>query len=450
MKKCITSFLICFVFAFGVITAFGCRDEVYAVPSDAFTPFGTLVSGTIPVCDFYDEWGDEPKTQTEIYTLIEKSNSSSYAFLYHSESSGTLSVMVYSTSTVDCALHYFSEYNYSDNVTDEDKNFSPSSFSCSSNGYTYALSFSNYYFGHNWDTYNYSLPVVTVPDSYYYNPQAILNTVLDLDGSAGFEFTVEDNSPPEYSEEIGYLTGFSHQATQYIESESSNSDQGKFWDTYSWNLSTSTGYSIQPDDTVKLRLVCSYGNFARDIVEYDVSGDKSVYMVDRSDLLEQCDSIASYKDSLSFWEILTSGFGKSDPLSVVCYACVFTSDGRCGSWIRQDSTWNIDNGGNGYDPNVSVGNFDDDGNFVSDSDKGYVGGQGNSTYDPDSGILYSGVDNLDSSSLISAIKNLVDGVGQVPQIIALMFLWLPTWVLTFFSVCVAIWGLVLVKKAIFG
>lgn len=474
MKKCIASFLMCFVFAFGVITAFGCRDVVFASDHTVLFSGGVgvpmsspndFVLGSLDDCFLtYDNHSSSDySTYYQFYVNNISSDDTNPLFflvkipydnnLWQYYMFGYTNSVSTSGVTFDVTQAYWA-YNPSDGGLAEYIRFSTSS-NHASNKYTgvptnanlvkfsYSYTSIGQLLSSNMDYSFHNIPIVTLSNCTDISSLTLDDIFSIASGNfegADYDFSNIDVNY-EFSEDIGYLSNLTVKQKNY-ENNATHQISRRVY-SFFWGYESSTGVDLSDSRySLEIKAQIKYKDLAFDDISIDDSPLCNAFKYD-SDWTELHNSASNCLDAYNSDSIFSrTGFG-----TTYYFRIIDTESNLCGNWLKAY----ID-----FDGVVNVslveetGNFDDSGSWVGDGNEfygsgGVQNGDNESTYVPSDSSS-----KLDYSGIGDSISSLVDGVGQVPSVIAMLFSWLPTWVIVFLSVSIAIWGIMIVKKAIFG
>ncbi len=423
MKKCIASFLICFVFAFGVITAFGCRDEVFAESCSYPIASATYISSGVTY-DYTLSYNDDGSCVFLPCFFNYHDYAHQFVFIYGSHESYYSGRPVVSFSSSDNSGSYelilgrqfesngfYISVFYSSDVIEDSK--------CDAS-----------YFGR---LFNESY------DADYI--QKNIETFIPL--MEGFSWV---SSEPEFSEDIGYLSNVQVVKQDYSDDQVTGAPQSHITKrvyAFSWGYESSTGVDLSnPRYVLDIKARLEYKDLAFDDIVIDDSPLCNTFSY-KSNWNTLHDSATNCLDAYSSDNIFNrEGFG-----TIYYFRILDTETNTCGKWLKVDINWT---GLTTISPIGETGDFDESGSWVGDGNETSLKG-GMQNGDNESTLVFTDSSGkLDYSGIGDGVSSLVDGVGQVPSVISMLLSWLPNWVIVFLSVSIAIWGIMIVKKAIFG
>lgn len=266
---------------------------------------------------------------------------------------------------------------------------------------------------------------------------------------------------PIYDEDIGTL--IISKSKMY--EESNGEDVNDLYNLFSWKMKTNTGFSLSDNKyartfiQVRVESKCvvyddrrhtklhkkfdNYGEKAMLINSHPVDSQplKISYLTDIPNVLPKTHAethnpvYAGYNYTLYFRVVCT------DDLAVIPSD---TSDWHCGGWRALDCNADILVGQSDTTEN---GDFDDSDNWVPDEDDGnnHIESGSDSVHDSDDAKddFNNSSSAVDSSvnGAISTLQSLLDMIRHVPEIISIIFSFLPNW-------CLSIVGLAFVALVV--
>lgn len=341
--------------------------------------------------------------------------SSDIAFTVNSSTSHASSAHKTSV-TIDGQKLYFVDYLNAYRNGGSNYTFIPTDFS-----FPYYLV--NYYFDDNYNAIHYRYIVA----------------LLKAGDTTGFDCT-HVGSEGGYSNEIGALKNVSRNT---LYPDHANNVDSVFW-RFRYASKTTKGYNVKTSGT-KIRVYESVTYYKRfDDSVYSESPKVLVGEYDATslqfdmDVNEAFNKTTSETDSqyiANAWTIMTKQIVRNDRI----YLQVVDAKGNCGDYLRIGG--HADNASNSTDNPQTV--VDEDGNEVSEENGGY------STDDTDGDVGTSIDGDLDSADddanskpeekenigdsldhAISTIRSLIDMIRHIPEIISILFSFLPPWCLS--------------------
>lgn len=269
----------------------------------------------------------------------------------------------------------------------------------------------------------------------------VLANLLNNGDSSGFDCTyVDSNSEGGYSNEIGALKNVSRNT---LYPDHANNVDSVFW-RFRYASKTTKGYSVKTSGS-KIRVYESVTYYKRSddsvysespkvlVGEFDATGLQ--FDMDVNEAFNKTTSEADSQYIANAWTILTKQIVRNDRI----YLQVVDANGNCGDYLRIGG--HADNASNATDNPQTV--VDEDGNEVSEENGGYSkddtdGDVGTSidgdldTADDDANSKPEEKENIGDSldHAIATIRSLIDMIRHIPEIISILFSFLPPWCLS--------------------
>lgn len=418
------------------------------------------VQGSKYVIDHYDENG-ELDLDLE-YTFSSCDSDIIFVSKCYSNSDGTITR---TNNVVAASLSPFSvKFESSTNRRNDNE-------SLYENGlYVYNMT-SSYAYGGNYPTDHAGLFSAPPIPSYYIFSFDDIKRLLGGDDS-GFEYSDPEGgiNKPIYDEEIGTL--IISKSKMY--EESNGEDVNDLYNLFSWKMKTNTGFSLSDNKyartfiQVRVESKCvvyadrrhtkfykkfdNYGEKAMLINSYPVDSQplKISYLSDIPNVLPKTHAethnpvYAGYNYTLYFRVVCT------DDLAVIPSD---TSEWHCGGWRALDCNADILVGQSDTTEN---GSFDDNDNWVPDEDDGnnHIESGSDSVHDSDDAKddFNNSSSEVDSSvnGAISTMQSLLDMIRHVPQIISIIFSFLPSWCLNIVGLAFVALVVLIIYKLVRG
>lgn len=423
MKKCIASFLICFVFAFGVISAFGCREVVCASDTGSYL----IVSGT--------RNSDNLGLESYFNCPALPDNCIYLPCFFEKNTEGTRPIFIFIVASTESYVSsdgftYTNTYSNGDSFTYHMAQLNQFVH----NGFYITALYGDTYYDDEYTNSYLARHYDAIYNSYYIEEH--IEEIIPL--MQGFSWT---KSEPEFSKDIGYLSNLTVKQKNY-ENNATHQISRRVY-SFSWGYESSTGVDLSDSRyLLEIKAQIKYKDLAFDDISIDDSPLCNTFKYD-SDWTELHNSATNCLEAYNSDSIFSrSGFG-----TTYYFRIVDTESNLCGNWLKAyidfDGVLNVS-------LVEETGDFDESGSWVGDGNEfngsgGVQNGDNESTYVPSDSSS-----KLDYSGIGDGVSSLVDGVGQVPSVISMLLSWLPNWVIIFLSVSIAIWGIMIVKKAIFG
>lgn len=262
---------------------------------------------------------------------------------------------------------------------------------------------------------------------------------LENGRDTNFECSVTD-SEGGYSNEIGALKNV---ARNTLYPDHANNVDSVFW-RFRYASKTTKGYNVKTSGT-KIRVYESVTYYKRSddsvysespkvlVGEYDATSLQ--FDMDVNEAFNKTTSETDSQYIANAWTIMTKQIVRNDRI----YLQVVNAKGNCGDYLRIGG--HADNASNATDNPQTV--VDEDGNEVSEENGGYStddtdGDVGTSidgdldTADDDANSKPEEKENIGDSldHAISTIRSLIDMIRHIPEIISILFSFLPPWCLS--------------------
>lgn len=281
----------------------------------------------------------------------------------------------------------------------------------------------NYYFDDNYNAIHYRYIVA----------------LLKAGDTTGFDCTFA-GTEGGYSNEIGALKNVSRNT---LYPDHANNVDSVFW-RFRYASKTTKGYNVKTKGT-KIRVYESVTYYKRSddsvysespkvlVGEYDATSLQ--FDMDVNEAFNKTTSETDSQYIANAWTIMTKQIVRNDRI----YLQVVDADGNYGDYLRIGG--HADNASNATDNPQTV--VDEDGNEVSGEDGGYSkddtdGDVGTSidgdldTADDDANSKPEEKENIGDSldHAIATIRSLIDMIRHIPEIISILFSFLPPWCLS--------------------
>lgn len=263
--------------------------------------------------------------------------------------------------------------------------------------------------------------------------------------------------------DLGYLKDVSAYQLNISDPESPG-DLNVIIDTlykFTWGSQSSTGVNLMSSGNyVQLYIYSQYGQ-SKEIYDYYfypelIPASDLTFSYSKVDLFPNFKNCyAAYQEDLNHDSILDFLMGKApEAVYYTFYLRIVNEDcSDRGPWLKVDITF--DKESNTYHSTVSTpGEFDEGNNFVGDPANSSTSSSGMGTGvnqdDAFNDMISKDDFNIDDSAVWENAQALVDGVGNMPKLIASVFSFLPSWCLQYIAVAFALLLVLIVYKLIRG